>query len=85
MREISRRRCSNIIKNIVRQDYKRERERQNMFHVTKGDPGEVSIAIISLDSFRALLEELSYDMVDECLTDEIVRPAIQKKLKELWE
>lgn len=85
MREISRRRCSNIIKNIVRQDYKRERERQNMFHVTRGDPGEVSIAIISLDSFRALLEELSYDMVDECLTDEIVRPAIQKKLKELWE
>lgn len=84
-REISRKRCSNVIKNIVQQDYKRERERQNMFHVTKGDPGEVSMAIISLDSFRTLLEELSYDMVDECLTDEMVKPVIQRKLKELWE
>lgn len=56
-----------------------------MFHVTKGDPGEVSMAIISLDSFRTLLEELSYDMVDECLTDEMVKPVIQRKLKELWE
>lgn len=58
---------------------------EHMFHVTKGDPGEVSMAIISLDSFRTLLEELSYDMVDECLTDEMVKPVIQRKLKELWE
>ena len=83
-REISRRRCSNVIKNIVQQNYKRTSERENMFHVTKGDPGEVSMAIISLDSFRTLLEDLSYDMVDEYLTDEMVRPVIQKKLKELW-
>ena len=83
-REISRRRCSNVIKNIVQQNYKRTCERENMFHVTKGDPGEVSMAIISLDSFRTLLEDLSYDMVDEYLTDEMVRAVIQKKLKELW-
>ena len=43
------------------------------------------MAIISLDSFRTLLEELSYDVVDECLTDEMVKPVIQRKLKELWE
>ena len=35
-REISRRRCSNVIKNIVQQNYKRTSERENIVSCHKG-------------------------------------------------
>ena len=76
--------CLNIIGSIVSQNYKREKERENMFHVTKGDPDEMQMAIISLDEFQSILENVAYEHYDDYIKTDDVKAAFIKKLEEIW-
>lgn len=78
--------CERIIGSIVRDKCTCTRDQENMFHVTRGDPEKVQIAIMSLDVFQQVLEELSFEEkhYEKLLKREDVRKAFMEKLKEVW-